>query len=1278
MTTPAPNIASSADESTSQLSLVYGPAQPELLIRTLGSLVEEQADKFGSRCAVSAPWQAARLSYRDLADRSKLMAKAMLEMGMRHGDCVGIMAGNCSQYIEVFLGGARIGCPVVVINNTFAPDELQAAVARVNCKLVFVASNIGTRSLQGHVEKLLHMATSESHLTRLVTIGHVPVQSYNGVEVQSYSAFLGNSHSIFMNDTALKRAERQVEPSDVLNLQFTSGRTHALCEETVADIFTRHNRCTKSSLSHSYVNSPSLSTRNIADRRPDRNLINNARFNGHAMRLTQDDIVCCPPPLFHCFGLVMGFLASFCHGSTIVFPSDNFNAEKTIEAVVSEKATALLGVPTMFIAELDALEKNPQQITTLRTGLAAGSPVPKVLMESLRQRMNIQGMLIAYGMTETSPVTFITSLDDTEEKMHNSIGQVFPHTAAKVIDGSGNVVPVGTRGELCTSGFALQKGYWNDEEKTQEVMRRDGDGVVWMHTGDEGFIDQDGYGHITGRIKDIIIRGGENITPTEIENRLLAHPCIAESCVVGLADYKYGEVVSAFLKAPGDIPRRPSDDEVRHWVSQHLGRVKSPQHIFWLGDKGVGDELPKTGSGKYQKHLIREIGNAILKRARITSKFDFVNPLQICRFPVVFPAYGFCPCRSHVFYSLARVQSEEQAATAAAFWGHPAHSTGLYQLSPDLFRRLSTIEAQLARLSEQGAQEANVVAQSNTSQLPQQPDEAVSPSQVRPPTTQDYTDAQPRVSNTMPSPPNMTESDTTPFSTMPPDPVVQHLVDMYFLHAHNQPYAYFQEEHFRQLLSFMLLPKCLIFAVLASSVRFSSHEFFQGRTHEAMEGYARQAWLCVLTEHLTVENIPNLHVAQTTNLLAIVDFTAGRTSSGWLKIGLAVRIAQDLQLMKEPSPMLPIVEQEERRRVFWSVYLLDKLVSCGKARPPALADEDCHVQLPCEEEVFRTGTWKQTATLHQLLNWNTDLGEIRGHFTLAILVASALGRCARYVLHERETDDVLPWDSRSEYAAINSFLLLIEQHLQVEELPINDIIDKNRLPDGSLDHQIVGHAIFARVVFHLCHCLLNHPFLLALRLQKLKSKAPPSFLSRAFDTCRDHASKLPAWLDQAQNAGCHVEASFYAYSTCLAGSVLSLFIHAGQSRGQIVPAELLESGQQCLQTLKDMSAFWDHAAKMHAQLLAFDAHAQAFEKMIDPHASFDIEPELEAHLWSIVDYGSMCGSSREASGGPMPMNMPSPSFLNFDVDYTAGNFELSGAEPLGGARASVSSYGVNC
>jgi len=225
------------------------------------------------------------------------------------------------------------------------------------------------------------------------------------------------------------------------------------------------------------------------------------------MRLTPDDVVCCPPPLFHCFGLVMGFLASFCHGSSIVFPSDHFDARRTLDAVVQEKATALLGVPTMFVAELEILKTTPYKITTLRTGLAAGSPVPAPLMDEIQEKMGVQGILIAYGMTETSPVTFITALDDPWEKKTTTLGRVLPHTAAKVVDRDGKIVPRGVKGEICTSGFALQKGYWGDEAKTREVMKTDEQGRLWMHTGDEGFIDEDGYGHITGRIKDLIIRG---------------------------------------------------------------------------------------------------------------------------------------------------------------------------------------------------------------------------------------------------------------------------------------------------------------------------------------------------------------------------------------------------------------------------------------------------------------------------------------------------------------------------------------------------------------------------------------------------------------------------------------------------------------------------------------------------------------------------------------------------------------------------------------------------
>lgn len=379
--------------------------------------------------------------------------------------------------------------------------------------------------------------------------------------------------------------------------------------------------------------------------------------------------------------------------------------------------------------------------------------------------------------------------------------------------------------------------------------------------------------------------------------------------------------------------------------------------------------------------------------------------------------------------------------------------------------------------------------------------------------------------------------------------------------------------------------------------------------HEASEGYAREAWLSVLQDHLTVEDIPNLHVAQTTNLLAIVDFTgmtaplfcfaffllplfpvidigisnsipAGRISSGWLKIGLAVRISQDLHLMKEPNEWLSYVEQEERRRVFWSVYLLDKLVSCGRARPPAISDEDCHVQLPCNEQTFRDGGREKTPTLSQLLNWNTEICAIPGNFTLTILAASILGRCARYVLHERNVDEILPWDSRSEFATINSSLLLVESYSQIGRRSIGEMISQNLTPDGNIDHQSLGHLIFAHVVFHLCHCMLNHPFLLRMRLKRLGSKTPTSFSSRAFQISSEHATRLSNLLEEAMQSGCHVKASFYAYATTIAGGVHSLDFHAERARGGQGFAGILKHFQQSLNILERMSGNWDHASNM--------------------------------------------------------------------------------------------------
>ncbi|KAI3537382.1 3-hydroxymethyl-3-methylglutaryl-CoA lyase [Colletotrichum filicis] len=356
----------------------------------------------------------------------------------------------------------------------------------------------------------------------------------------------------------------------------------------------------------------------------------------------------------------------------------------------------------------------------------------------------------------------------------------------------------------------------------------------------------------------------------------------------------------------------------------------------------------------------------------------------------------------------------------------------------------------------------------------------------------------------------------------------------------------------------------------------------------AIEAYAREAWLSVLGDHMTVEDSCNLEVAQATNILAIIDFTAGRTSSAWLKIGMAIRIAQDLQLMKEPSETLPLVEQEERRRSFWSIYLLDKLVSLGKHRHFAILDEDCHVRLPCDELTFRSGGWGQNVTLRQLLDWSTDVG-VESGFPVAILASSVLARCTRRLLHDRNTDETPPWDSKSEFASITSLLLLVESRLQVDQHPIRNVVDTYRLDDGVIDHPAMGHVIFARTVFHVCYCLLYHPFLVREQVRRVKCQVPSSFMRLASQKSYEHARDLVNLLHDAEAVGCHLGASFYAYSACLAGSILSLHMHTEKDTESQRYLELLSATQDSILILEGMAKFWDHASKIiDDNLMNFD------------------------------------------------------------------------------------------
>ncbi|PYH41090.1 acetyl-CoA synthetase-like protein [Aspergillus saccharolyticus JOP 1030-1] len=562
-----------------ELSIVHGPQEPALWSKTLGQLIEEQARRHGDRTALVSPWQEKRLSFRELAESSKALACAMVRAGLRLGDCLAVLAGNRYEYIQVFLAGARIGCPVLPLNNAYTPAEVYRAVQRSSTRFLFISSQIGPRSLSAHLENLLS-PLSQCNLAELKgLVCFDRAGPFTEPHVHSYGSFMASGDTADDTEDFLQAAERIVRLSDNLSYQFTSGTS---------------GEPKLSMLTH-------------------RGLINNARLVGDAIRLTRDDIVCCPPPLFHTFGLVLGFLNAFSHGSAIVFPSDHFHAESVIDAVFQEKATALLGVPTMFVAELEACAAKKLDITT-------------TLLSRLEERFGVKGMLIAYGMTETSPVTFMTSLDDARDKAMTSLGRVLPHTSAKVIRPDGTIARRGESGELCTSGYGLQKGYFENEAKTKEAMRRDADGRLWMHTGDQCYIDNEDYCHISGRIKDVIIRGGENMFPLEIEERLLLHPAIAEASVVGVADPKYGEVVGCFLKLTRGH-HKPQDQDLRDWVRVELSWHKAPQHVFWIREEGVCADFPKTASGKHQKHIMKEIANTFLSKKDL-GKGRFIIPIN--------------------------------------------------------------------------------------------------------------------------------------------------------------------------------------------------------------------------------------------------------------------------------------------------------------------------------------------------------------------------------------------------------------------------------------------------------------------------------------------------------------------------------------------------------------------------------------------------------------------------------------------------------------------------
>jgi acyl-CoA synthetase (AMP-forming)/AMP-acid ligase II len=356
------------------------------------------------------------------------------------------------------------------------------------------------------------------------------------------------------------------------------------------------------------------------------NLVNNSRFIGDRMDLTSSDILCCPPPLFHCFGLVLGLLACITHGAKIVYPSETFEPAAVLQAISSERCTAVHGVPTMFESILSLPRPKDFDCSQVRTGIIAGSPVPYTLMQRLVNELNMSEFTSSYGLTEASPTCFNAFTYDTIDRRLTTVGKVMPHASSKIINPkTGHTLPVGERGELCMSGYQVHNGYWKNPQKTSDTLLKDEDGRFWLRTGDEAVFSADGYCTITGRFKDIIIRGGENIYPLEIEERLAAHPAISRVAVVGVPDQHYGEVVAAFLEIPEDAATSGTlrAEDLRNWTRETLGRHKAPRYFFVCGSHALlPTSLPQTGSGKIQKQILRELGWKLVQEGEVKVTLD--------------------------------------------------------------------------------------------------------------------------------------------------------------------------------------------------------------------------------------------------------------------------------------------------------------------------------------------------------------------------------------------------------------------------------------------------------------------------------------------------------------------------------------------------------------------------------------------------------------------------------------------------------------------------------
>ncbi|MEM9105345.1 MAG: AMP-binding protein [Pseudomonadota bacterium] len=543
-------------------SHVSGPKTPPLQFVTISQMVNDTVARFGEREAVISVHQNIRRTYNELNADINALAAGLLALGLERGDRLGIWAPNCYEWVLTQLATARIGVILVNINPAYRLAEVEYALNKVGCKAIVVAEQFKTsryldmiRELAPELDRCNPAELKSENLPQLQIV--IAISADPGPGVLSFDAVKSSGST--SEREQLAAIETTLDPDDAINVQFTSGTTGMPKGATLTHY----------------------------------NIVNNARFVTDRIAMREEDRLCIPVPLYHCFGMVMGVLGVISKGATMVFPADGFDAQTTMQALSDERCTAVYGVPTMFVAMLDVLDEGNYDLGALRTGIMAGAPCPVEIMERVIAEMNMKQVTICYGMTETSPVSFQSFLDDPVQMRCETVGRVHPHLEVKIVDDAGATVRRGEQGELCTRGYSVMKEYWDDEENTANSVR---DG--WMHTGDLATIDEDGFCRITGRVKDMIIRGGENIYPREIEEYLFRHPEISQAQVFGIPDQKFGEVVCAWVMIQPGADLQESD--VVEFCKGQIAHYKVPEHVRLVS------EIPMTITGKPQKFVMRD------------------------------------------------------------------------------------------------------------------------------------------------------------------------------------------------------------------------------------------------------------------------------------------------------------------------------------------------------------------------------------------------------------------------------------------------------------------------------------------------------------------------------------------------------------------------------------------------------------------------------------------------------------------------------------------------